>query len=638
MDLKKFNVLILAFLILFPLFSFADSYAEKRIFFVDKSYDLLEREKILATNLSVSNKVYFYVEDEFFGNLSQSQKQDFYENLQKISKEFNSKIYPTLTSIFGPEPKYGVNGDPKITILFHRMKENVGGYSREIDNFEKEIAPFSNERKIIYLNISFVGDEILKSNLAHEFTHLIVFNQKTKKIGEERWIQEMIADVAPTLVGYSENLERRIKEFKKYPQDPILEWKDSPKDYGVLSIFAHYLLDQFGKNFFVNLLETEKTGVSAIEEITKKDFSTIFQDFLIAVYLNDCSFGNQYCFKTEALKNLRILPELHFLPITGNSILTVFREIKDFSGDWQKIYGGKGNLTLGFDGEDDGDFSISYILCDKQQNCALNFLETDEKQDATLSIPYFDRDYFSLTLITFSKTNTKFIEGEAKNYEFSLKISFKKVKQIIPTTTIPISTSTVPSTSTCPKFERNLRYGMSGEDVKCLQEILFKEGVYPEGKITGYFGPLTKKAVIKFQEKYKEEILSPWGLEKGTGFVGETTRAKLNAILGLTSTIISTSPCEGVSFYRNLRFGSFGKDVKCLQYILNQDPETKLADSGFGSPGNETFYFGPLTKTAVIKFQEKYKKEILAPWGLEKGTGFVGPTTRKKLNQLLFQI
>jgi hypothetical protein len=39
----------------------------------------------------------------------------------------------------------------------------------------------------------------------------------------------------------------------------------------------------------------------------------------------------------------------------------------------------------------------------------------------------------------------------------------------------------------------------------------------------------------------------------------------------------------------------------------------------------------------VIKFQEKYKKEILSPWGLEKGTGFVGRTTREKLNQILSQ-
>lgn len=81
------------------------------------------------------------------------------------------------------------------------------------------------------------------------------------------------------------------------------------------------------------------------------------------------------------------------------------------------------------------------------------------------------------------------------------------------------------------QFKSNLKLGSQGTEVKELQKCLAKDSeVYPEGEITSYFGQLTKKAVIRFQEKYKEEILEPVGIEKGTGLVRKITREKLNEI------------------------------------------------------------------------------------------------------------
>jgi len=94
---------------------------------------------------------------------------------------------------------------------------------------------------------------------------------------------------------------------------------------------------------------------------------------------------------------------------------------------------------------------------------------------------------------------------------------------------------------------------------------------------------------------------------------------------------------QGFRFQTNLKYGTSSIDVKYLQIMLNQDPGTRVADTGPGSPGRETTYFGPKTLQAVIRFQEKHRQDILSPYNLSKGTGYVGKATRAKLNEMLRQ-
>lgn len=97
------------------------------------------------------------------------------------------------------------------------------------------------------------------------------------------------------------------------------------------------------------------------------------------------------------------------------------------------------------------------------------------------------------------------------------------------------------------------------------------------------------------------------------------------------STSVSTAAANvSASLNRGLDVGMRGADVRTLQVILNRDPRTRIAESGPGSPGQETELFGSLTRRAVQKFQELHG--IASSGNL--GYGYVGPQTRAKLQVL----
>ena len=84
--------------------------------------------------------------------------------------------------------------------------------------------------------------------------------------------------------------------------------------------------------------------------------------------------------------------------------------------------------------------------------------------------------------------------------------------------------------TTKPQYNwpRVLKVGMKGDDVKKLQEVLIYEKLLNIKTPTGLFGGMTRQAVIKFQEKYAKEILTPVGLKRGTGICGGQTLKFLN--------------------------------------------------------------------------------------------------------------
>lgn len=87
----------------------------------------------------------------------------------------------------------------------------------------------------------------------------------------------------------------------------------------------------------------------------------------------------------------------------------------------------------------------------------------------------------------------------------------------------------------------------------------------------------------------------------------------------------------GITLSRNWQGGQGGGEVRKLQEFLNANNYT-VATVGPGSPGQETSYFGALTKAAVKRFQEAHRDAILAPKGATEGSGYIDFLTRAAIH------
>jgi peptidoglycan hydrolase-like protein with peptidoglycan-binding domain len=132
--------------------------------------------------------------------------------------------------------------------------------------------------------------------------------------------------------------------------------------------------------------------------------------------------------------------------------------------------------------------------------------------------------------------------------------------------------------------------GDKGSEVEKIQTRLKELGYYEYPQITGYFGPITKKAVLRFQKtnKLTED-----------GVVGAASYAKL---------------FSGTAKYFTLYPTDKGEDVVEIQ--------TRLKELGYYDYSKITGYYGSITKAAVVGFQKAN--------GLTHD-GVVGRNTRKKM-------
>jgi len=544
----KLQLLVLLFFLL-PISGSAFDVGDVESFNIESSYEAKNQNEVSAVLVKISNELLFYIDQDWWESLDQENQERVGSIIYDLGVEFENHIYPKMTSTFGKEPVHTVDKSGRTTVIFHNMARGVGGYFNSGDQYSVYQNTRSNERNMIYISTSYLESPFLSGFLAHEFMHLITFNQKERrhKVVEEVWLNEARAEYIPTFLGYennNDNLERRMNSFLKDPNTSLTEWEGGEKNYGVINMFTHYLVDHYGVEILIDSLFSKNVGIKSINDALKKNgysetFADIFTDWTIAIVLNDCNYGDKYCYLNPKFEGLKVLPDIRDIPSTHSSSFSQRVPTKNWLGRWYKIVGGKDDLVFEFDGESGLNYQVPYILCDYKDKCIIDFIELDENNNGKIVIEGFN-DYSEFIFIPSLQSKIAGFNGKEKEYYFSYKIATDSVAEeekyreflLNEIRKLQAEIERLQSQNVC-RIEQNLSVGSSGESVVCLQEFLKKEGsdIYPEGLVTGNFFNLTKNAVIRFQEKYASEILAPLGLTNGTGFVDSVTRAKINSMI-----------------------------------------------------------------------------------------------------------
>lgn len=233
---------------------------------------------------------------------------------KEIARVFDESIYPTNTRLFGSEPNPGVDNDGKVFILLSPAVGNYGqdttlGYFSQRDEFAPKpdspaIFKHSNVKEMLYVSSRIVlegsADDYL-GTIAHEFQHMINFNQKVlvgkNKASDDLWIDEGMAMYAIEANGYGLKAGGEVlaNHVRRYMQEPdafsLTDWEHNPEGigYGPVYLFMVYLADRFSEAIIKEVVTSTKIGTKNVDEVLGKrglTLARVFHDWALANLLD----------------------------------------------------------------------------------------------------------------------------------------------------------------------------------------------------------------------------------------------------------------------------------------------------------------------------------------------------------------
>jgi immune inhibitor A len=268
-----------------------------RLDFYKLNMDDNTTDRITAVLRYASDKIYFWTEEGL--DLDNNE-------IDRVLREFEQKIYPINQEFFGKEWIPGVDNDPHLYILYAgNMGFRLAGYTASPDTVLPQAHKYSNTHEMFYINsdVQWLSDPYTLSVMAHELQHLI---HGYHDPNEELWLNEGFSELATLLNGYSAGGFDDI--FAYNPDIQLNDWSVDPNEndahYGASFLFVTYLLERFGEDFTKALVADEMDGFSSIDHVLAsfdyQDTETgksiladdVFVDWTITNFIDDTSFAD----------------------------------------------------------------------------------------------------------------------------------------------------------------------------------------------------------------------------------------------------------------------------------------------------------------------------------------------------------
>ena len=202
------------------------------------------------------------------------------------ASEFEAKIYPTDRRLYGEEWSPGIDGDPRINLVFARLPGSAAGYFSGSDEEPAWVNEFSAEREMIYVNslAARPGTSYLSSVIAHEFCHMIQFNTRRRSAV---WFNEGQAQLCEQANGFPVN---HAQVFLHVPDTQLNDWSDleaSQAHYGLSYLFLEFLRQQAGgdeliRAFMAKGIDTPADMDAVLRQRGQPPLEELFGDFVAA--------------------------------------------------------------------------------------------------------------------------------------------------------------------------------------------------------------------------------------------------------------------------------------------------------------------------------------------------------------------